>query len=332
MNAARNGAYNTRMVVTRGAAAVLFALAVAAVGAQARADDIAAGAAPVVNVQLLYGHVAFVVWNRPVIRITTDGSVSWQRVPVMPSNVAQINMWAEQTQTLHGTVTLPQEAFVLPPISGTRDAIVARGYGETTIEMPQGTVLAVAHVLGQGGASVSGYQGIFVAAVHDGTIVVQNFTGTAFLQALRGRIVALDSTFDRVRARAGAGPVIFSRCSAGQIDATSVTGAVLYDNGTLGQGPVHFSSEYANVGVGIASLPGATAEQGVRGTATASLGTGGPVVTATSVHGMAFIYRGSIAAHPELLSRWPRLAPLVRIAPFRMRPPLRQPRSRRGPP
>jgi hypothetical protein len=324
MNRASADTYNGGMALARGAAALLFAFAVAAASGQARADDVAIGPTPIVNVQLLYGHVAFTVWNRPIVRITTDGSVTWQRSSVIPANVTQINMWAEQTSTARGSVTLPQETFILPPIAGPREALVVRGYGQTTIQMPQETTLVVAHVLGEGGIGVFGYQGTFVGATHNGALFVRNFTGTAFLQALRGRIVAIDSTFDRVRARAGAGPVIFSACSAGQIDATSVTGAVLYDNGTLGQGPVHFSSEYANVGVGIASLPGATT-QSVRGTATVSLGAAGPVVTAISMHGTAIIYRGALASHPELLARWPRIAPLFRIAPFMRRPPLRPP-------
>jgi hypothetical protein len=320
-------------VLGRTGAAVLFAFAFVALRGYARADDIAAGPTPIVNVQLSFGRIAFAVWNRPVVRIATDGNVTWRRLPVVPAQVAQINMWAEQLQTQRGLVALPEETFVLPPVTGTHDAIVARGYGDTTVTLPQGTVLAIGRISGTGNVAASGYQGTLVATTHGGAILVRNFTGTAFLQAVRGRIVALDSTFDRVRARSGAGPVIFSGCSAGQIDATSVIGAVIYDNGTLGEGPVHFASEYSNVGVGIATLPGASI-QSVNGTATATLGAGGAVVTASSTHGTAFIYRGSLATHPELLTRWPRLGSLLRSAPAMRRPPPRfrgRPSFRRPP-
>lgn len=334
MTLSRARAYNNYVFARRPALTVLFALACAALCGPARADDIAAGPGPIVNVQLDNGHIAFVTWNRPFVRITTAGNVNWSRVPATPSSTLQVNMWADSTQTFFGTVTLPAEPFFLPPIPGVRDAIVARGYGDTTVFVPENAALLIGHVSGKGGISVTGYQGAAIAVAHDGAVVMQAFTGTAFLQALRGRISATDSTFDRVRARSGVGPIVFSRCAAGQIDASSVTGAVLYDDGTLGQGPVHFSSVYSNVGVGIASYPGTLPSEVVNGTATATLGARGPVVTASSTRGNAFIYNGSMQAHPDLLARWPRAGVLLETPAAVRRPPLfrRPPSARRGRP
>ncbi len=322
MTMAHRRAYNGA-VLKYAAAAALFAIASVAAGGSVRADDIPTGPAPFVNVRLTSGHVALAVWNRPFVRITTEGSMSWRTVGVTLPAAAHMNMWAERTQTRRGPVGFSQETFVLPPIAGKHRAVLARGAGNVTVLVPQTASLVVVRIFGKGGIGVNGYQGTLIATTRNGTILVRDVTGTAFLQALRGRIAVVNSTFDRVRARTGAGPIIFSRCNAGQIDATSVIGPVLYDNGTLGQGPVHFASEYGSVGVGIANFSAAPA-QSVNGTATTSLGAGGAIVTATSMHGTAVIYHGSIATHPELLTRWPRLAPFLRrMAPLR-RPPARR--------
>lgn len=310
-------------------AIALAGLALVALCATARADDIGVGPAPIVNVQLRSGDASVTVWNRPYVEIVSEGAVSWRNVAAPTRLPTEMNFWAQQIPTERGILTLPAELFELPPIVGVHDAVIARGFGNTTIAVPQDTALVVVRAAGIGAIDVSGYQGTLVAVARNGIVRVQNAGGTAYLQSLRGGIFVTDSSFDRVRARTAIGPVIFSNCQAAQVDETSIAGAVFFDNGTLGQGPVHFASEYGNVGIGIWGLSGATRRQQQGGAATATLASGA-VVTASSTHANAFIYQGSLTQHPELISRWPRLQ---RFVPPLMRPPpiLRTPPRRRPP-
>jgi hypothetical protein len=305
-------------------APALAGLAFLSVCATARAEDIPVGQAPIVNVRVDYGQVNVAVWDRPIVSINSSGAITSQYVPNVLNLPSQITMWAQSAQTLRGPVALPAEPFVLPPIVGTHDGVTVHGDGNTTIMVPQGTALVVARVSGRGGIGISDYQGTLVATTRNGFVTVRNVGGTAYLQSLRGGIVASESSFDRVRARTGEGPVVFTDCQADQIDATSVFGAVLYDNGTLGQGPAQFSSDNDNIGIGIADLPTTEPAQVLNGTSTEMLGPAGPALTVTAPRGAAYVYSGSLAQHPELLSRWPRAQNLMR------REPLGVPRRRFG--
>ncbi len=265
------------------------------------------GPSPILDAQLVSGSLTIHVWNRSEVRITTDGQVTWQYLTapqIRPRIPTQINFWAQTTATPRGTVMLPLENFVLPQFPGAHDALVARGYGQTTITVPPGTALIVARISSIGGVTVSDYRGTLIATTSSGAIDVLRFVGTAYLEALRGRIFVGDSSFDRVRARTGVGPVVFANCGASQIDATSVVGAVLYDNGAFGQGPAHFASEFGDVAVGVA---GAAMEEhyATGANATVTFGTG-RVATASTLHGTVFTYSGTLAEHRDLLARWPR--------------------------
>jgi hypothetical protein len=294
--------------------------------ANARAADIPVGPSPILNAQLTSGSVTIRVWNRPQVRITTDGRIDWRylttaQIPHIPS---EIDFWSQTATTPLGSVTLPLEAFLLPALPGNHDAVTLRGYGATTITMPAQTALIVTRIAGRGDITISDYRGTLVATTNAGAIEVQRVAGTAYLQVLRGRIFVADSTFDRVRARSGVGPVVFSSCSAGQIVETSALGAVIYDDGTLGQGPAHFGSEFGNVAVGISGAPAAM-HHSPGGNTTVTFGPGS-AVTASSAHGSVLTYSGALGAHRDLLGRWPRGAVLLRThgpAPM-MRPPIRR--------
>ena len=324
---------------------------------QARADDITMGPSPIVNVQLTGGSVTVRTWNRPQVRITTDGRVDWNYftpLQTQPRIPAQIDSFAQTMQTLRGSITLPAESFILPQLPGIHDAFVARGFGNTTIVLPQTTALVVARIAGQGSIKVSDYHGTLVADTRMGVINVERFAGTAYMQVLGGRIFVADSTFDRVRARLGVGPVVFEDCSAKEIDETSIVGAVVYDNGSFAEGPAHFASEYGNVAVGVGSrdvqLSGHSGGNGsvfsdfgagaavnrpnAPGDAIVTIGSGGPVVTASSAHGSVYMYRGMLSSHPQFLAQWPRAGVLLQargapLPPARFAPP---PRFARRPP
>ncbi|HEY9086512.1 MAG TPA: hypothetical protein VIN40_11355 [Candidatus Tyrphobacter sp.] len=291
----------------------VLAFSLAVLPTKALAADIAVGPSVIVNAQLVSGSLTIRVWNLSQVRIVTDGRIGWRHLgaaQIQPRIPTQIDFWAQTTPTPRGDITLPAESFTLPPLPGLHDAIVARGYGQTTITVPEGTALIVGRISSSGSVFVSDYRGTLVATTNAGTIDVQSFAGTAYLQALRGRIFVGDSTFDRVRARSGVGPVIFSSCRASQIDASAVVGAVIYDDGMLGQGPVHFAAEFGDIAVGVAGAPTAVRHM-TTGDTTVTFGAG-RIVTATSAHGSIFTYSGKLSEHPEFLARWPRGGVLLR--------------------
>ncbi|MBV8197342.1 MAG: DUF4097 family beta strand repeat protein [Candidatus Eremiobacteraeota bacterium] len=242
-------------------------------------------------------------------------------------------------QSEHGPVTLPAESFVLPELPGSaHDAIVARGGGHVTITIPRNTAMVLAQVRA-GHLSISGYHGIFVAHNRSGGITLDNVGGTGFVESLRGRVQATNSTFDRLRIRTATGNMLFQGCTSHQIQATSAYGSIVYDNGHFQPGLARFESEHGNVALGVRGGAQIGAHSGsgqvissfhreadVRGNPTtkqATVGGGGPVVTATSRHGSVYLYSGSMNEHPHVrqqLSGNARL-PIRYVGPPRRRPP-----------
>ncbi|HZY99479.1 MAG TPA: hypothetical protein VFE36_07885 [Candidatus Baltobacteraceae bacterium] len=305
----------------RGAATFLLALAcwTTTLAAQARADEqIAVGPNPVVDVQLGTGNVTVQSWDRPDVQVSADGSVSVQHLQpnaVDPYLQHQLPGFSHTVQTQYGLVSLPSEPFVLPQLPGSQhDEIRARGNGNTVISVPRGTALVMAHV-DKGRVTLNDYRGVFWAQAHNGGIFLNRVNGSGYVESLKGRIVANDSTFDRLRARSAASNMIFNNCTSHQIEATSRYGSIVYNNGSFEPGLARFDSEHGNVALGVrgAAQIGAHSETGrvmsnfsngtqVRGntnTTQAQLEGGGPVVTATSRDGSVYLYNGSLNAHPQ---------------------------------
>jgi len=316
-----NGAVRNRW--WRGAATFLLALGCWAttLAAQARADEqIAVGPNPVLDVQLGSGNVTVQTWDRPDVQVSADGSVSVQHInpnAVDPyiASTHQIPGFSHTVQTQYGPVSLPSEPFVLPQLPGSQhDEIRARGNGNTVISVPRGTALVMAHV-DSGRVTLNDYRGVFYAQAHNGGIFLNRVSGSGYVESLKGRIVATDSTFDRLRARSAASNMIFNNCTSHQIEATSRYGSIVYNNGSFEPGLARFDSEHGNVALGVrgAAQIGAHSESGrvmsnfsngtqVRGTdntTQAQVQGGGPVVTATSRDGSVYLYNGSLNAHPQ---------------------------------
>ena len=303
-------------------AVLLFALGcwTGFLAAPARADEqILVGATPVLDVQLGTGSVTVHTWNRPQVQISGDGVVSVQHLAssaVDPTIPKQIPNASHTVDTVHGPVTLAPEMFVLPRLQGTHhDEVRATGNGNVVITVPATTALVAAHV-DRGRVTLDDYHGAFVTQVHDGGIFLNRVSGTGYVESLRGRVVATDSTFERLRVRTATSNVTFNRCTSHQIEATSAYGSIVYNNGSFQPGLARFESEHGNVALGvrggaqigahsdgghvISSFSNPAAVRGGPNTTQARVQGGGPVVTATSRDGSVYLYNGSIESHPRV--------------------------------
>lgn len=305
----------------RGAVATLLALlASLALVAPVRADEqFDVGSSPVLNVQLGWGHLTIQTWDRPQVQISSDNPLDVQHLSpseVDPREPKQFQISSQQVQTMHGPVTLPAESFVLPDIPGTQhDAIVARGGGNVTITIPRDTGMVIAHMRA-GQLTLAGYHGIFVVHTRAAGISLNDVGGTGFVESLHGRIVATNSSFDRLRVRTATGNMLFQGCTSHQIQATSAYGSIVYDNGYFQPGLARFESEHGNVALGVRGgaqigahsgaghvISSFHAEAHVRGnpaTKQATVDGGGPIVTATSRNGSVYLYSGSMNEHPRV--------------------------------
>ncbi|HUY41545.1 MAG TPA: ATP-binding protein [Candidatus Dormibacteraeota bacterium] len=314
----------------------------------ARADEIAVSASPVVNVMLANGNLTITTWNRSEIRVVTDKRVDWKRfdtrqtAPRIPS---EINSWAVTVSTPRGPAFLPAETFMLPAFApGPHDAVSMQGFGDTTITVPSRAALVIARVIA-GTITVRGYHGVLVAHVRRGAMRFVGFRGTAYAQVVAGRIIAVDSSFDRLRARTANGNLLFEACRSRQIDVTAIHGAILYDDGAFAEGPAYFSTGEGAVAIGVVgsglTLSGHSANGDVMlgfgpqatvrrrgGSVVVNLGGGGAFVSAQAP-GLVALYHGRLAEHRRILARlgFARFAP---IASFRGSPPRSRPRGRRS--
>jgi hypothetical protein len=303
-----------------------FTLALAAMTV-ARADvtTVPASANPVVWVALKAGSITVHTWDRTDVAIDADPGVQTRHFngPDLGSRIPpQVTMWSHSVETPDGTFTLPAETFVLPPMQDVHDAIMVRGIGNVTITVPSHAALVTANV-GRGDVAIDNYRnGVFITHVGTGSVRLENVAGTGAVQVVNGPIFARNSDFSRIRARTLRGNIVFEHCNSKQIEATSVVGSVFYDNGTFEPGLARFESERGNVGLGVASGSvqiNAHSETGAvhsgfgndvrltrNGAGTqAVVGSGGPVVTATSNGGAVLLYRGALRDNPKMQSHVP---------------------------
>ncbi len=299
---------------------LLVSLSCLVLAAPARADEqLDVGPSAVLNIHLSRGHLTIQTWDRQQVQIGADRPIDVQHLSpaqVDPREPRSLQIRSQRIETEHGTVTLPAESFVLPDIPGTQhDAIVARGAGNVTITIPRNTAMLIAHVRA-GQMTVNGYHGIFVAYARSAGIALNGVGGTGFVESLRGRIVATNSSFDRLRMRTATGNILFQRCTSHQIQASSTYGSIVYDNGHFQPGLARFESEHGNVALGvrggaqigahsgaghvISSFPDDARVHGNPTTKQATVGGGGPVVTATSKNGSVYLYSGSMNEHPHV--------------------------------
>lgn len=273
-----------------------------------------AGDNPIVRVMVRSGTVIVRTWSRGDVQVVSSQSVIARSF--RPEAVAQalsagsIPIFATTISAPDGPLTLPPEELTLGALPGGphEGVLVQAQGGDLTLTIPSGTALLLANV-GRGRIDLQDYRGgIFALLVHNGGLRLRNVAGTGFVQSARGVIMVGNSSFDHLRARTAIGNIFFENCVARQIDVSSVTGTIIYDNGSFEPGLARFETERGNVALGLgrgnaqinahsstgqifAALDRATVRPGQTD---AQFGGYGAAVTASSVHGAIFVYRGPL--------------------------------------
>ncbi len=224
------------------------------------------------------------------------------------------------------TATLPPEdfPFAAEMRAGNHDVvqILAGESSRTTVTIPAGTSLVDARIIGTGNLTISNYHGgtLFLRQ-NAGKAQLENVAAATFAQVLNGRLVVLDSSFDRLRARGNTAAMLFERCRAKQIEVTTHGGAIVYDNGTFDPGLARFDSANGLIAIGVAgnaTVTGRTQtghvlamfdqrprlDQRSEGEATATVGSGGATVNAVTSRGNVFLYDGALASRRAVPPEW----------------------------
>ena len=310
--------------------AALIALAFGYVRADSgTSTTIPVGNSPVVRLQMRTGHVTIRTWNQQQIQIDATQPVQTQQFDAGAVSRAlragDLSILATTVQTPNGPLTLPAEDFSLNSVTpGDHDGVAIFG-GDTgatlVVTVPASTALMWVNV-GHGTIDIQDYRsGTFVARVHNGGIRLQNVSGDGYVEAARGPIFVKNSAMNRLRARTAVGNILFENCNARQIEVSSISGSIAYDNGTFVPGLARFESQSGNVAIGVAgggvqigahsssgkifeNLQGAGNVRGGQNDAQATISGGGPVVTASSQSGAVYLYTGSLAGRARLPNQW----------------------------
>jgi hypothetical protein len=320
--------------------ALFLAVALLAVAGPAAADVqvIDGTTAPIVRINIREGDVVVRTWDREAISIDGDPSLDVERRTseesgeTVPIAIPQISAFEDTPQR----VSLPPESFVTAPIpSGRREVVVVKSAPGTprspvTVFVPNDSAFVYARA-GNGTLDVEDYRGgTLVALTRNGRLTLGNVGGTVFAQTWRGPVVVRNSNIDRVRVRSLLGNVTFERCNVRQIETTTVAGSIVYDGGSFSPGLARFESTDGNVAIGangnVQYGAHATSDGHVytnfsehvtvdtrNGGTSATVGDGGPVVTATTQGGNVYLYDGSLRGRAQLPPEWqPALATLQR--------------------
>jgi hypothetical protein len=318
--------------VARAAVFLLVAFFTLPAPAHAEPQTFDIGAAPIVRVNIRNGDVTIRTWDRESIQVDADPSLVVLHRTMRSEGLQSIPIPAALSSSPEGPVSLPPESFVVGDIAqGLRDTVIVRDpqllLGESstptpvTITVPADTAFVFAHT-NDGTLDVHDYRaGTFVGFVGRGRMQLDGVGGTVFAQTIHAPMVVTNSSFDRVRARSLFGTMTFEHCSVRQIEATSVDGSIVYDDGSFAPGLAHFESTRGDVAIGATGpvqLGGHAAGTGRvftnfvkpaevdgRGSeANAVFDGGGPVVTATSANGNVFFYDGTLRSREQLAGQW----------------------------
>ena len=292
-----------------------------------------AGSAPVVRVMLRSGVLLVRTWSRSDVQVTSAQPVSARSF--RPDAVARamsgsIPIFATTVFAPDGAITLPPEEFTLASLSpGPHLGVLVQALdANVTVMIPAGAALLLANVQ-RGRIEVQDYRGgTFALLVHNGGMRLRNVGGTGYAQVARGLLLIADSSFDSLRARSAMGDIFFENCTSRQIQVSSVTGTIVYDNGIFQPGLARFESAFGSVALGIGGGMQVGAHSSVgriysivdgasvrAGQTDAQLGNGGAVVTASSVHGAVYLYRGALRSQKRLPAEWRPLAAFAQRRP-----------------
>ena len=309
--------------------AILAALATGSpLPARANITKLDSTAAPIVRISIRRGNVTIHTWDRSTVRVDGDPSLVVERhVTQQDGGERSLLIPEAHIKNARGLLVLPAETFVSASLpAGQRDLISVHtvsnaNVGAVTITIPADSVFLFAHI-SKGDLVVHDYRyGTFVGFAARGRLSLVNGGGTAFLQTGFGSLAVIQSSFDRLRVRSLLGSIVFGRCAVRQIEATSIEGSIVYDDGIFEAGLARFESTYGDVAIGSTSavqLGGRTMTSGRvytsfaddtpvesrSGQTDAIIKGGGPVVTATSEMGNIFLYDGTLRNRPQMSAPW----------------------------
>lgn len=296
--------------------------------------------------------VAIRTWDRPTVQVdSSDGdapAIERKTVvagtPAFPLSAAIGPFpWIQHAEgQVIAQGTFPPEDFPYALFrAGNHDAVrvVAEEGSHLVITVPANTGILWVQV-GGGYTSINGYRGANLFVVQgSGRVRLDRVATTAFTQMGFGTLHVADSAFDRIRIRDNAAQAIFERVRSKQIEASTISGSIVYDSGTFDPGLARFESQNGNIALGVAGpaqLSGRSGdghvytqfdqrvavEQHSDGEATANIGGGGPLVNAISNHGNVYLYDGSLLGRHAIAPEW---RPVQRLFTLRRRAQARRP-------
>jgi len=308
--------------------AALAASVLAPLDARGEVTAIDGTTAPIVRVNIRQGDVTIRTWNRASVLVEAEPGLSIAR-HTMRDVSERTSLLVMETRASRGSkrAKLPTESFVLAPVpGGAHEAIVIKSTprfaaGAVVVTIPADAVTVLAFARG-GNLDVHDYRGgTLVGFTTAGRLVLHNVGGTVFAQTGTGTLFVSDAATERLRARSLFGNVVFERCLARQIEASSVEGAVVYDDGRFEPGLARFESTHGDVAIGTrnaAELEARVAGEGRvytnfergarivgrRDDARAIVGAGGPVVTASTNSGNVYLFDGTLRTREHLPRPW----------------------------
>jgi hypothetical protein len=310
----------------------------------------------------VWGNAAAVTirtWDRDEVQVDDDDDSAFyrSRATVKTSASFPIPAVSEQRPIPGGTriETLATEDFPVPKLAPrVHDAVRIRAaeprpdpgqrppLPRLTIMIPESTGLVYVR-LGHGSLTLRDYRGTSIVSLNHGRITFADVGGDAFVQPLNARFYATRSAFDRLRARSSSGDEIFDACRVREIEATTISGTILFDNGVFDPGLALFASSSGSIAVGVngGAQIGAHTDDGRIWSMLHSLppspvmaaspsddglqvaGDGGPLVNASTEHGNVFLYDGSLSGRPRsgLGEGWHPMLELLQAARPRRRAP-----------
>ena len=275
-------------------------------------------------------------WDRPNVQFDTDDeAVQVLRRPATfgtPQNplsgsipLANIMIRDPAGGSTPGTLAPEDFPYASDFRAGVHDQvrIVTHAGSRITVMVPASTAILDTRIRGGAGViSIDDYHGgtLFVGSP-GGNTQITNVMSAAFIQMMNGRLDVTDSSFDRLRARGNNVNMVFEHNRARQIEVTTVSGSIVYDNGTFDPGLARFESTNGSIGIGVATGAQVAArsteghvysmwdkrtpiDQRSTGEASATIAGGGPVVNAVTVRGNVYLYDGAFSSRHTIPPEW----------------------------
>jgi hypothetical protein len=276
-------------------------------------------------------------WDRPNVQFDTDDeAVQVTRRPLTfgtPQNPLSVSIPLQNIAVRDPATggetrgTLPPEEFPFASDfrAGVHDSVLIATAPDShvSVMVPAQTAILDARIRGGNGIiSIDDYHGgtLFVTS-GGGRTLITNVMTAAFIQMMNGRLEVVDSSFDRLRARGNNATFDFEHNRARQIEVSTVSGPIVYDNGTFDPGLARFESTNGWIAIGVTGGAQIAArssdghvysmwdrrtpiDQRSDGDASATIDGGGPVVNAVTVNGNVYLYDGTLATRQTIPPEW----------------------------